>query len=239
MAAAVIVLGCSGSASSTAADPATVLRQAADALTGLHSVIADVKFGPGITVAGVSLSSATSKIQLPRDSDSTFKVKQGDFLLDLRVVTTGGHVYVKLPLAGFTEVTSEQAKEFPDVSSLFDPHSGLPAVLPAGKDIRSLGTEPVAGVGCNKVGTTYTADQLGQLLAGVKPAGDVQATIWAGSSDHLVRKVVLSGPLITAGKVVQVEVNLHDFNQPVAVATPSLAPAAAPPASPAPSASPS
>src|SRR5262252_6539886 len=211
---AVILLGCSGSTSAPA-DPATVLRQAADAMAGLHSVIADVKFGPGITLAGVSLSSATSKIQLPRNSDSTFKVKQGDFLLDLRVVTTGGHVYVKLPLASFTEVTPQQAREFPDVSSLFDPHSGLPAVLPAGRDTRSLGTEQVAGVDCNKVGATYTADQLGQLLAGVKPAGDVQATIWAGRSDHLVRKVVLSGPLLEAGKVVQVDVNLHDFNQPV------------------------
>src|SRR5215469_18698150 len=146
-----IALACSN-ASSAPSDPTAVLRQAAQAMAGLHSVSADVRFGPGITVEGLALSSATSKIQLPRDSDSTFKVKQGDFLLDLRVVTTGGHVYVKLPLAGFTDLTSEQAKEFPDVSSLFDPHSGLPAVLPAGKDIRSLGTEPVAGVGCNKVG---------------------------------------------------------------------------------------
>jgi LppX/LprAFG-like lipoprotein len=233
LAAAVILLGCSGSTSSAPADPSTVLRQAADAMAGLHSVIADVKFGPGITLAGVSLSSATSKIQLPRDSDSTFKVKQGDFLIDLRVVTTGGHVYLKLPFASFTEVTPGEAKEIPDVSSLFDPHSGLPAVLAAGKEPRSLGTEQVAGVDCNKVSTTYTADQLGQLLAGIKPAGDVQTTIWAGRSDHLIRKVVLSGPLLEASKVVQLEVQLHGFNQPVVIATPSVSPAASPTASPA------
>jgi hypothetical protein len=233
LAAAVIVLGCSGSASSAPADPSTVLRQAADAMAGLHSVIADVKFGPGITLAGVSLSSATSKIQLPRDSDSTFKVKQGDFLIDLRVVTTGGHVYLKLPFASFTEVTPAEAKEIPDVSSMFDPHSGLPAVLAAGKEPKSVGTEQVAGVDCNKVSTAYTADQLGQLLAGIKPAGDVQTTIWAGRSDHLIRKVVLSGPLLEAAKVVQLEVELHGFNQPVVIATPSVSPTAAPTASPA------
>ena len=238
MVTAVILLGCSGSTSSAPADPATVLRQAADAMAGLHSVIADVKFGPGITLAGVSLSSATSKIQLPRDSDSTFKVKQGDFLIDLRVVTTGGHVYLKLPFASFTEVTPGEAKEIPDVSSLFDPHSGLPAVLAAGKEPRSLGTEPVAGVDCNKVSTTYTADQLGQLLAGIKPAGDVQTTIWVGRSDHLIRKVVLSGPLLEAAKVVQLEVELHGFNQPVVIATPSVSPTAVPPATPTPTASP-
>jgi LppX_LprAFG lipoprotein len=238
LAAAVIVLGCSSSTSSAPADPSTVLRQAAGAMAGLHSVIADVKFGPGITLAGVSLSSATSKIQLPRDSDSTFKVKQGDFLIDLRVVTTGGHVYLKLPFASFTEVTPAEAKEIPDVSSLFDPHSGLPAVLAAGKEPRSLGTELVAGVDCNKVSTTYTADQLGQLLAGIKPAGDVQTTIWAGRSDHLIRKVVLSGPLLEAAKVVQLEVELHSFNQPVVIATPSVSPTAAPSATPTATASP-
>jgi len=225
LAAAVAVLGCSGSASSTAVDPSTVLRQAADAITGLHSVIADVKFGSGITVAGVSLSSATSKIQLPRDSDSTFKVKQGDFLLDLRVVTTGGHVYLRLPFASFTEVPPAQAKQIPDVTTLFDLHSGLPAVLSAGKDTRYLGMEQVEGTDSDKVSTTYSADQLGQLLGGIKPAGDVKATIWVGRSDHYVRKVILSGPLVEAGKVVQVEVDLRAFNQAVVIATPSLSPA--------------
>lgn len=193
-------------------------------MAGLHSVSADVKFGPGITVEGLALSSASSKIQLPGESDSVFKVKQGDFLIDLRVVTTGGHVYVRLPFAGFTEVPPAQAKEIPDVTTLLDLHSGLPAVLSAGKDTRYLGMEQVGGVDSDKVGTTYTADQLGQLLGGIKPAGDVKATIWAGRSDHYVRKVILSGPLVEAGKVVQVEVALHAFNQPVVIATPSPSP---------------
>jgi len=219
-----IALACSN-ASSAPSDPAAVLRQAAQAMAGLHSVSADVKFGPGITVEGLALSSATSKIQLPGESDSVFKVKQGDFLLDLRVVTTGGHVYLRLPFASFTEVPPAQAKQIPDVTTLFDLHSGLPAVLSAGKDTRYLGMEQVEGTDSDKVSTTYSADQLGQLLGGIKPAGDVKATIWVGRSDHYVRKVILSGPLVEAGKVVQVEVDLRAFNQAVVIATPSLSPA--------------
>jgi len=218
-----IVLACS-SASSQPSDPTAVLRQAAQAMAGLRSVSADVKFGPGITVEGLALSSASSKIQLPGESDSVFKVKQGDFLLDLRVVTTAGHVYVRLPFASFTEVPPAQAKQIPDITTLFDAHSGLPAVLSAGKDNKYLGMEKLDGVDSDKVGTTYTADQLGQLLGGIKPAGDVKATIWAGHTDHYVRKVVLSGPLVEAGKVVQVEVQLRAFNQPVVISTPSPSP---------------
>jgi hypothetical protein len=215
-----IVLACSGPGS-PAPDATTVLRQAGQAMAGLHSVGADVKFGPGVALQGLTLSSATTTLQLPGESDTVFKVKQGDFLVDVRVVTTGGHTYLRLPFSQFTEVTPEQAREVPDLSQLFDQKTGLPAVLTAGKDTRYLATEQVAGVDSDKVATTYTADQVGQLLGGAaKPAGDVQATIWAGRSDHYVRRVILNGPLLEAGKDVQVQVDLHDFNKPVTITNP-------------------
>jgi hypothetical protein len=218
-----LVLACS-SPSSPAPNPTNVLRQAGRAMASLRSVAADVKFGPGIVVSGVTLSSATTKVELPGQSDTVIKVKQGDFLVDLRVVTVGGHIFLRLPFSQFTEVTPDQAKELPDLSRLFDPNSGLAAALPSGTDTRYLGTEQIAGVDTDKVSTTYAADQVSQLLGGVvKPAGDVQATIWVGRSDHYVRRVILNGPLLEAGKPVQVQVDLHDFNQPVTIATPSPA----------------
>ena len=217
------VLACSGPGS-PAPDPTAVLRQAGQAMASLHSVSADVTFGAGISLQGLTLSSATTRVQLPGQSDTVIKVKQGDFLVDVRVVTTGGHVYLRLPFSQFTEVTADQAREVPDLSQLFDPKSGLPAALSAGTGTRYVGTQQIAGVDTDEVSTTYTADQVGALLGGaVKPAGDVQATIWVGRSDHYVRRVVLSGPLLTAGKDVKVQVDLHDFNQPVAIATPSPA----------------
>ena len=220
---AALVLACSGTAS-PAPDPTNVLRQAGQAMAGLHSVAADVKFGPGIAIQGLTLSSATTKVQVPGESDTVIKVKQGDFLVDLRVVTTGGHIYLRLPFSQFTEVTPEQAKELPDLSKLFDPKSGLPAALPSGTNTHYLGSEQIAGVDTDKISTTYSADQVSQLLGGVvKPAGDVQATIWVGRSDHYVRRVNLNGPLLEAGKSVQVAVDLHDFNQPVTITTPSPA----------------
>ncbi len=196
-----------------------MLRQAGQSMSSLHSVSVDVKFGPGVELQGLTLSSASSKIQLPGGSDTVFKVKQGDFLVDLRVVTTPGHVFVRLPFSRFTELSPDQAKEVPDLAQLFDGRSGLPAVLAAGQDPKYLGTEQVAGVDCDKVITTFAADQVASLL-NAKPAGDVKATIWAGRSDHLVRQVTLKGPLLEAGKDVQANVDFHDFNQPVAIATP-------------------
>jgi hypothetical protein len=95
-------------------------------------------------------------------------------------------------------------------------------MLPAGKNPKYQGAEQLSGVDADKVSTTYTADQIGQLLGGaIRPAGDVDATIWAGRSDHYVRRVTLTGPLLEAGRNVQVRIDLHDFNKPVTIANPT------------------
>lgn len=215
-----LVLACSGPAT-TPPDPTAVLRQAGQAMGNLHSVAADVRFGSGIAVQGLTLSSATTKVAVPGESDTVIKVKQGDFLVDLRVVTTNGKVFLRLPFSQFTEVPPDQAKEIPDVSRILDQRAGLPAFMASGKDARYLGTEQMGGVDCDKVTATYTAAQIGDALGGLKPASDVKATIWSGRSDHFARRVILDGQLLEPGKDVQVQVDMHDFNQPVTITKPT------------------
>src|ERR1700730_15284454 len=231
-AALVLFAACSGPGASQP-DPARVLRDSGRAMAGIKSVKADARFGPGVTLQGLTLTAASSSVQLPDQSDTTFKVKQGDFLVDVRVVISGGHVYLRLPFSRFTELSDTQAAEIPNLARLFDARSGLSSVLAAGKSPSYQGTEKVGDADCDKITTSYTATQVGQLL-GITPAGPVNATIWAAQSDHMVRRVTLAGPLLQAGKNVQVQVDLHDFNRPVAITTPTLAPAASPTASPAP-----
>lgn len=213
-----LVAACTPGASET--DPRTVLRQAGEALAGVNSVAADVRFQPGITYEGLTVTSATTRVRMPSDSDTALKVKQGDLLVEVRVVATGGRVYLKLPFSRFQDVTSDVG-QVPDVSRLLNRQSGLAAIMASGRDSRYLGTERMGGVDCDKVSTTYTAQQIGQVLSGVQPAGDVSATVWVGRSDHLLRRVVLKGPLVEAGKDVEVQADLHDFNQPVTITQPS------------------
>jgi lipoprotein LprG len=196
-------------------------------MAGIKSVKADAKFGPGVTLQGLTLTTASSSVQLPDQSDTLFKVKQGDFLVDVRVVTSGGHVYLRLPFSHFTELSGSQAAEIPNLARLFDPQSGLSSVLAAGKSPAYQGTEKVGDVDSDKITTSYTAAQVGKLL-GITPAGPVNATIWAGQPDHMVRRVTLAGPLLQAGKNVQVQVDLHDFNRPVTITPPSTVPTTSP-----------
>src|SRR5579859_6538859 len=94
---------CSTAGSSPPPDPAAELRSAGQTMAGLKTVSVDVHFGPGVTFQGFTLDSATSKLQLPADSDTTLKVRQNDFLVDLRIVSVGGHVFLKVPFGKFTE----------------------------------------------------------------------------------------------------------------------------------------
>lgn len=224
-----LVLACSGPATEAPKppDPAAVLHDAGVAIAALKSVKADVKFGPGVTLEGFTLTSASSAMQLPDQSDTTFKVKQGDFLVDVRVVSMAGHVYLRLPFSRFQELTPEQAAQLPDPARLVGSSGGFSSLLSAGKNPTYQASERLAGATCDRVSATYTAAQVGQAIGSVAPGGDVRATIWAGQSDRLPRRVLLSGPLLQAVKDVQVQMDFHDFNQPVFITNPSASPPAA------------
>src|ERR1700736_1722884 len=135
-----LTAACSGPGASQP-NPSQVLRDAGRAMSTVKSLKADVKFGPGVTLQGLTLTAASSSVQLPDQSDTTFKVKQGDFLVDVRVVTSGGHVYLRLPFSRFTELSDTQAAEIPNLARLFDARSGLSSVLAAGKSPSYQGTE--------------------------------------------------------------------------------------------------
>jgi hypothetical protein len=205
-----------------AEDPGLALRQGGAAMAKLSTVSATLKFTKGtVSFQGYVLTSATATVRLPADSDTTYKVKYQDLLIGLQVVITGGHVYLRPPFSGFTEVTGKTAAEVPDLAKLFNATTGLPAMIPAGNNPTSIGIEKVADVDSYKVGATYTAAQIAKLLPQLASTGDVAATIWVGGSDHLIRKAVLSGPFGDGGAASTVEIDLSAFNATVSIASPT------------------
>jgi len=204
-------------------NPAAELRQSAAAMGSVQTVSADVKFGGGLLYQGFTLDSASSKIKLPSASDTVIKVKQQDFLVDLEVISVDGHVYFKAPFSRFVEISPQEAAALPDLSALLDAQKGLPAVMAAGRSPHLDGPDKVGGVDCDRISTSYSADQVAQVLGGgLKPAGDIAATLWVAQSDHLLRRVKLSGELVAAGQTSSAGVTLHDFNAPLNITAPAL-----------------
>jgi hypothetical protein len=204
-----------------AEDPGLALRQGGAATGSLKTVVATVRVTKGsIGFQGFALVSATASIRLPSESDTIYKVKaQADVQIGFEVVIVDGHYYLKPPFLGFTELSATDAAAIPDLAKLFDPGSGLPAVIPMGRDPQYLGAEAIDGVDSHKIQATYTSDQVRGMLPQLASAGDVTAVIWVGGSDHLIRKAVLSGPFGDNGKDSSVEVDLSGFNRTVNISS--------------------
>lgn len=188
----------------------------------LKTVSATLTFTKGsISFQGFTLARAKTSVRLPGDSDTTYTVKQQDLSISLEVIISGGHVYLHLPFAAFQEMTGAQAAAIPDLAKLFDPATGLPAIIPAGRNPKFVATEKVDGVDSQKIGVTYSADQVHGLLAELSSSVDVNATVWIGASDHLIRKAVLDGAFGDGGKEAAVEVDISGFNGTVNITPPT------------------
>jgi hypothetical protein len=215
-----VMASCSGN--QPAVDAGQTLRQAAAAMAKLTTVMATLKFTKGaITFQGFTLAGAKTSVRLPADSDTIYTVKQGDLTISLEVIISGGHVYVHLPFSTYTEMTGKQAESIPDLAKLFDPSTGLPAVIPAGRNAKFIATEKVDGVDAEKIGVIYSAEQVKGMFAQLSSAVDVNAQVWVGASDHLIRKAILEGAFGDGGKDAAVEVDMSGFNAAVNIVPPS------------------
>jgi hypothetical protein len=215
-----LLAGCASSQPTV--DAAQSLRDAAAAMAKLNTVKANLKFTKGaITFQGFTLSGAKTTVRLPTDSDTVYTVKQQDLSISLEVVIAGGHVYLHVPFSSYQELTGTEAAAMPDLAKLFDAKSGLPAVIPAGRNARYIATEKVDGVDSLKIDVTYSADQVKGMLSQLSSSADVNAEVWVGSSDHLIRKAVLDGAFGDGGKDASVEVDMSGFNAPVNISPPS------------------
>jgi LppX/LprAFG-like lipoprotein len=218
--AAISLVACGGGLQPV--DPGQALRDAAAAMAKLKTVSANLKFTEGtISFQGFTLAGAKASVRLPSDSDTTYTVKRQDIAFSIEVVIAGGHVYLLVPFSPFSELTAAQAAAIPDVAKLFDLKTGLPAVIPAGRNLKYVSVEQVDGVDSHKIDATYSPAQVHGMLPQLTSAGDVNAVIWVGGADHLIRKAVLTGQFGDNGVASRVEVDLSGFNGAVSITSPS------------------
>ncbi|HET7338511.1 MAG TPA: LppX_LprAFG lipoprotein [Candidatus Dormibacteraeota bacterium] len=218
---AIVITACGGGNSAPSVDAAKVLHDGAAAMAQWKTVAATLKMSKGtVSLQGFALVSAKTSVRLPSESDTTYTVKEQDILFSLEVVITGGKVYVHLPLSNLQEAPASQAAAFPDMAKLFDPTTGLPAIIPQGTNPRYVSTDQVSQVACYQIATTYTAEQVHGLLSELSSNGPVAARVWVGVSDHQFRKAVLDGAFGDNGTEAAVEVDITSFDAAVTITSP-------------------
>ncbi len=221
---AVVALLLSACVGGEQVDAAKVLRDGAAAMSKLKTVSATLKLTKGsVSLQGFTLVSAKTAVRLPSDSDTIYTVKQQGVTIGLEVVIAGGHVYLHVPFSTLQEVTGPEAAAFPDMAKLFEPTTGLPAVIPAGSSPKYVSTDQVAGASAYQVSTTYTPEQVRSLLAQLNSSGPVAARVWVDTTNHLIRKAVLTGAFGDGGLDAAVQVDISGFDSAVTITSPSAA----------------
>jgi hypothetical protein len=220
VAALLAVAACGGGQPS--GDANKILRESGTAMAQVQTVNATLKVTKGtISVQKFALINATTAVRMPADSDSTYRVKEQDITFSFQVVITGGKLYVHIPLTeGFQPAPAAEAAQFPDMARLFDPATGLPALIPAGTNKKWIASEQLDGRTVDHVAATYSPEQVRALLPQLNSSGPVHADLWIGS-DHLIRTALLDGDFGDGGKEAAVEVDIANFNTPVIITSPT------------------
>ncbi len=109
---AALVLACGAGTRPPA--PTTVLADAGAAVGQLRSAAVDIGFGPGLSIDELELFSGTALVDLPGESDATFRVRRGDLLVDVRVIGAGGRRCARIPPSPFSELMSDAGADIRD-----------------------------------------------------------------------------------------------------------------------------
>ena len=180
--AAVVLAACGGDSVPPAADS---LSKAATAMRAVHSMHFDLatnkldKYPPGLF-----LLSAGGDVAQPDKLHATAKALLAGSAIQVQVVTLGSDQFMTDPASGRWQAMPPSF----DVLAAFDPSKGISDILANAKDPQTDGTETVAGTDCYRIKATVAPDSLRALSTEVTATQPLQARLWIGQQDSLLRR---------------------------------------------------
>jgi len=163
---------------------------------------------------GLEMTSASGDIVRP----SKLKVKVFAGFLEAGVITVGEVTFMTNPLTGEWEPLPS---EFTAVK-LFDPDTGIKAIIDKITSAIKLDEEKVAGVLCYHIKGTLDSGDLSAITCGNAIEGvSIDTEVWIGKEDFLLRRIKLEGQITKDEEPGIVRtLSISNFNQPVTIELP-------------------
>jgi hypothetical protein len=214
------LVACSSSATSPGQDGTALLRLAAEKSQSAQAFHFKLDFTGAFTADNPPVTSAEGDIRRPDDVSAVGLVRSGSVLLEIRLISVGGRLFLKSATGGWQQVPPAFAGSVFSPSALFASETGLFAILPKGTQARQTGDESVGADATHRVEARFTTDQIAAFLPGVQRGQTLQAKLWIGHNDHRLRRAVLSGRMYDAQKDTVATVELGAFDKPVRIEPP-------------------
>lgn len=216
--ASLVLAGCAGS-SSTALAPQEVLNKAYDsmqAVNSFHFALDQVGGGTPITM-GIEMTKASGDVIKPDKIQTTISATALGAVVEVKMVTVGGTTKMTNPLSGQWETLSDQFK----VLAVFDPASGIAAVIKGLANPTALQDETVGGTLCYHLKGTITSDVLSPITGAAAKGVPIATEVWIGKQDFLVQQVKLTGKVTDTEKEGIVRtLTFSNFNQNINITLP-------------------
>lgn len=141
----------------------------------------------------------------------------GGGFVRVKAITIGDDVYLTNPFTGKFELLSTSGIP----TGFFDPSGGVGAIMTDTKEASLIGQEEVEGTLTFHVTGNIDSSALQSLTGSAIEGSPIQAHVWIGTEDFLVRRITLTGR-ITAGENdgITRTIILFDFNKPVSIEPP-------------------
>lgn len=204
-------------------DPATLSRQAADAverLNSFHFVLEHENGGTPIDL-GLTMNRAEGDFLKPdrlRADIDAVASQLGNTKIKAKVVGVGNQAKITNPFAPSQYVALPGKNSLAD---LFDPSAGTTAAMRAVKNPQITGEETINGVPVWRIEGDVDATALKAFANLAEPGYTVKGTTWIGKERPLVHRIRLDGPLGSKdAKGIVRKIDLSKFDEPVTIELP-------------------
>ncbi|MBI2854188.1 MAG: LppX_LprAFG lipoprotein [Chloroflexi bacterium] len=196
-----------------------IIQQASANTQALNSFHFELEQTGGTPIAmGLALLGASGDIVRPGKTRMTISASFSNMSLKVQVITVGDKTYMTNPLSGQWELLPV---EFNAVK-LFDPDTGLKAIMAGMTSLSRLPDEDVSGVACYRLRGMLLSGDLRAITSGSAVEGiSVPTDVWIGKSDSWPRQVKVTGTVVQGEQSdISRTLRFSNFNQQVSIEAP-------------------
>lgn len=200
-------------------DAAAIFAKAAQRFESLESFSFRLTHEGGGTpiTGGLEVEVAEGVVLNPDRAQINIEAVVGGGFVRVKAITIGDDVYLTNPFTGKFELLS--TSDAP--TGFFDPSGGVGAIMMDTKEASLIGQEEAEGTLTFHLTGTIDSSALQSITGSAIEGSPIQAHVWIGTEDFLVRRITLTGRITAAEKDgITRTIILFDFNKPVSIEPP-------------------
>ena len=192
LSACAILTGCSSSSAEnlTASEVLTKSYESMQNATSFHFTMEHSSAGTPISKK-ILMTNLSGDIVSPDKLQATITGTYSDMAIEISLVTVGEQTYMTNPISG----AWEPAPAAFQVLNVFDPGTGVGAIIKGLADVTDLGNEKLGKTSCYHLSGNVLSESLAPLTGTTATGVKIATEVWISQKTLLVQQVKLNGKI--------------------------------------------